>query len=116
MYLLNWNSELHAIEASFGGRIKYLEVRLFAAHLRDQLLRLNDSEFQVWIDTTCVHKIDPVAQMLLDECRETCLEYGASRVTYLTGDRKTADDLTIKRMDQVMHGKERYLAFASMVS
>ncbi|MBL8067864.1 MAG: hypothetical protein JNM28_05400 [Armatimonadetes bacterium] len=112
MYLLTWNKNERKVEASFGGHVTLNEARVFIDELRDILAERKDSHFDVTVDYSTTSFMDePVAQTM-EEAREICLFAGASRVTFITRNEKEAAVLTNSRLQGVLEGRERYMAFA----
>lgn len=111
MYLLTWNSDQNQIEACFGGNVTSGEARVFSEELRDLLMDHTEEPFKVLMDYSTTSRLEKEVRCLLEESRETCLFSGASNVTFVTRDEQEADDLTSARIQSVLEGKERYIAF-----
>ncbi len=113
MYLLTWNPDQNQVEASFGGHITPIEVKVFNEEIRDLLERKRDRSFEVTVDYSTAAPLDTKTMELLSEMREICLFSGASRVTFITRDENEAAVLTNSRLQDVLQGRERYLAYSA---
>lgn len=113
MYLLTWNPDNLTIEANFGGCISKGEALVFVEELRDMLLERNGSEFRVVVDYSTASRLDDDVRRVLEESRETCLFGGAERITFVTRDEAEASVLTNRRLQGVLEGRERYVAFGA---
>lgn len=113
MYLLTWNPDQEQVEASFGGHITPNEVAVFNQEIRELLLSKRDRTFEVTIDYSTAAPMEENVANLFSEMREVCLFSGASRVTFITRDENEAAVLTNSRLQDVLQGRERYLAYSA---
>lgn len=111
MYLLTWNSLDSRIEASFGGSVTSEEVARFGNELQAFLERMRGEAFRVLVDFSTVNDMPKKVEKSLGDSREACLEYGAEKVTFVTGDPDKAEAMTAGRMQNVLEGREQYLPF-----
>lgn len=112
MYLLTWNNSERQIEASFGGHVTVNEAKVFIDELRDLLTERKDSHFDVTVDYSTTSFMDEPVALSMEEAREMCLFSGASRITFVTRNEKEAAVLTNNRLQNVLEGRERYMAYA----
>lgn len=110
MYLLTWNPDGRRFEATFGGIVTPQEADRFLAELL-RVMKEREDDFRVMIDLSTVHDLSKKVERNLLSVRKHCLDSGAEKVTYLTGDLHTADTLTSERMSHVLEGLEQYLAY-----
>ncbi len=113
MYLLNWNPDDQQIEACFGGRVSKGEAMVFCDDLRDTLEEFGQEPFTVVIDYSTASKMEQEVESLLETAREACINHGAGSVTFITRDEDEAERLRKSRIDEVLGGKERYIAFST---
>ena len=112
MYLLNWNPDDKQIEACFGGRVSKGEAMVFCDDLRDMLAEHGNGTFSVLVDYSTASQLESQVEKLLQGARGACLESGAGHVTFVTRDEAEAERLRQERIDSVLAGKERYIAFS----
>jgi len=111
MYLLNWNPTESKIEASFGGYVSVGEATVFAEELRDLIVEAKGNLFAVVVDWSTASRMDSAVLDVLETARESCQFSGASKVTFVARDESEATFLTNRRLQQVLEGKEEYLAY-----
>ncbi|ARU40323.1 hypothetical protein C0431_05140 [bacterium] len=113
MYLLTWNHIDRQIEASFGGKVTLAEANVFMEELRELLADKSDRHFDVMMDYSTSSPMAEDVARTLEEAREMCLFGGASRITFVTRTQNEAAVLTNARLQGVLEGRERYMAFAA---
>lgn len=113
MYLLTWNPIDRQIEASFGGKVTMAEAAVFMDELRDLLKDKSDRHFDVMMDYSTSSTMEEEVANTLEAAREMCLFGGASRITFVTRNQNEAAILTNARLQGVLEGRERYMAFAA---
>mgnify|MGYP000844106749 FL=1 len=112
MYILNWNPEDNRIEASFGGYVTNGEADVFAEEFRDLILDLRDNRFEAIIDFAMVPRMDDRVLNAIKESRDVALFAGAGCVTVIARNEDESANLTDERLQQVLEGRERYVAFS----
>ena len=111
MYILNWNPESQLLEASLGGRLTRGEADCFLDEFSD-ILRSHDKErFQVVLDFAAVSRMDDDVPEVFETARDVAQFAGASIVTIVTRDDDEVTRLTTNRLQQVLEGGERYVAY-----
>jgi len=111
MYLLNWNPNESKIEASFGGHVSVGEANVFAEELRELVVAATDTSFVIVVDWSTASRMDQAVLDVLETARETCLFAGSQKVTFVTRDETEAANLTNRRLQQVLEGREEYVAY-----
>ena len=111
MYILNWNPSERQIEASFGGVITHGESEVFLDELRDLLRTDNLGNFELVLDFAKVSRMDGDVNAAFESAREVAQFSGASMVTFITRNDDEVANLTNGRLQQVLEGTERYVAF-----
>jgi len=112
MYLLTWNPNESRIEASFGGCITKGEAVVFDEELTDMVKSMEGQRFSVLVDYATASRIDEPVKEMLDQSRERCIFGGAAKVTFVTRDEREAQTYTNKRLQEVLEGREEYVAFS----
>ncbi|MBX3096368.1 MAG: hypothetical protein KF812_05855 [Fimbriimonadaceae bacterium] len=112
MYILNWNPEQNLIEASFGGFVTNAEAEVFAEEFREVLLDLGDNRFEAVIDFAMVPRMEDKVLDSIKETRETALFAGANCITFVARNEDETASLVDERLQQVLEGKERYVAYS----
>ncbi len=111
MYLLNWNPTESKIEASFGGYVSVGEANVFAEELRDLVVAMTDSNFVLVVDWSTASRMEQAVLDVLETAREACLFSGSQKIIFVTRDETEAANLTNRRLQQVLEGREEYVAF-----
>lgn len=113
MYLLTWNKIDRQIEASFGGHVTQGEANVFIDELRELLKEKSDCHYDVMVDYSTTSHMEEEVANTLEQAREMCLFGGAQRITFVTRNQNEAAVLTNSRLQGVLEGRERYMAYAS---
>ncbi len=111
MYLLTWNPEQNRIEASFGGFISNGEAIVFQEELTELLREKAHQLFNIMVDYATASRLDDKVRDILEECRESAIFAGAAKVIFVTRDDSEAHAWTDNRLQQVLEGREEYVAF-----
>jgi hypothetical protein len=112
MYILSWNPGEARLEASFGGALTRAEADVFVDELREMLLDLGTERFDLVMDYALTSRMDDGVMDRLFEARATGLFAGAQCVTFVTRSEDEVIDLMDNRLNEVLEGKERYVAFS----
>ena len=109
MYVLNWDPNSQTIEASFGGRLTPGECAVFLDELRERSVA-QGSVAKLFLDFGTVRDTPEHVESCLSEARAAGLFAGAE-VTVVARDEDTAHRLTNERLQEVLEGRERYVAY-----
>ena len=111
MYLMNWNPESRQLDASFGGAVSRAEADVFLKDLRAVLNQEKLSDFEFVLDFAKMKSVDEAASHVFEFAREIAQIAGAKRVTFVTRDDDEVAGFTDSRLQQVLEGNERYVAY-----
>lgn len=110
MYLINWNSEASTLEATFGGRITSGEACVFCDEIQEHISLHGDKGFNLILDYATTSRLDEGVIDYLRTARDAGLAAGASKVSFIARSEQEAIDLTDSRLQEVISGKEEYVA------
>jgi len=111
MYILNWKPESHLLEASLGGRLTSGEAECFLDEI-SEILRSNETAgIEVVLDFAAVSSMDANVSEVLNSVRDVAHFAGARVVTFVTRDDDEMTQFTNDRLQQVLEGAERYVAY-----
>lgn len=99
------------MEASFGGAMTRIEAEVFLDELRDLLKARDLGSFELVLDFAKVSRMDDGVHEVFDFAREVAQFSGANLVTFVTRDDEEVASLTNARLQQVLEGSERYIAY-----
>lgn len=111
MYILNWNPSEQLLEASFGGAVTRGEADVFIDELKDFFRTSDLGEFCIVIDFAKVSRLDDNVAEAFNFARELAQFSGASNVTFVTRNDDEVSELVNGRLQQVLEGTERYVAY-----
>jgi anti-anti-sigma regulatory factor len=111
MYILNWNPTEQQMEASFGGAVTRGEAEVFLDEFRDLLKADDIADFELVVDFAKVSRMDDDVANVFESAREVAKFSGAKLVTFVTRNDDEVVDLTSGRLQQVLEGCERYVAY-----
>ncbi len=111
MYTLNWNPDSQRLEASFGGVVTAGEGQVFLEDLREALESENGSPFAFVLDFATVRSLARGVEDAFSEARDMAKFSGAKEVVFVARDEDEVQRLTEQRLQQVIEGQERYVAY-----
>lgn len=111
MYILNWNPTEQQLEASFGGAVTRAEAEVFLDEFRDVLKSDDICEFEFVVDFAKVSRMDDEVASVLESARDVAKFSGAKLVTFVTRNDDEVINLTHGRLQEVLEGCERYVAY-----
>ncbi|MBL8049215.1 MAG: hypothetical protein JNJ45_11095 [Chthonomonas sp.] len=107
MYLLNWDQENNAIEASLGGVITAGEVSVMVDDLVDEFVAGDVAGWEFVLDTTFVKRFDEGAHDQINRLRDLLAINGA-RLVFVAEDQSLVEALTSQNLQAVLEGREIY--------
>lgn len=111
MYVLNWNPDSHTLEANLGGRLTRAEADCFLDEYNELLATFACDDLQVVVDFALVRNMDSELVDVFDAAREMAQFSGARCVTFVAHDEAEMARFTDGRLQQVLEGCERYVAY-----
>lgn len=111
MYILNWNPSERQVEASFGGVLTRGEADCFLNDLRTLVTAEEVTEFEFVVDYAKVSRMDDDVPQVLDFAREIAQFAGATATVFVTRSEDEVNGWTGARLQQVLEGTERYIAY-----
>lgn len=111
MYILNWNPESQRLEASLGGRLTRGEAECFLDEFSDILRSHEAPDLEVVIDYAAVSRAEDDFEDVVATAREVAQFAGAKVVTFVTRNDDEVTQITNFRLQQVLEGGERYVAY-----
>lgn len=106
MYLVNWNREELVLEASLGGRVTVEEMAVFYEDLRETVDDIGSQSFLLVLDYSRTRPFDPVAEIILAELKDFCLENGAEKIVSVVRDTDDKAAVTTASLQRVLEGIE----------
>ncbi len=111
MYILNWNPNERQVEASFGGVLTRAEADVFMSDLHELLHSEGPNDFEFVVDFGKVSRMDDGVQSVFVLAGELAHNAGASLVTFVTRDEDESVGWTNDRLQHVLEGDERVVAY-----
>jgi hypothetical protein len=112
MYLVSVIEDQAVIEASLGGRIDQLEMKIFAEEIEDVIADMEGESFYLLLDYSKAIPFDSTATVVLDDIKEMAIATGAAKVYSVPQEGTELSDHVASRMQAVLEGKEEFLNFA----
>ncbi|MBS1722180.1 MAG: hypothetical protein JSS66_04135 [Armatimonadetes bacterium] len=109
---MNWNPSVRQVEASFGGVLTRAEADCFLDDLRALLAADEVDSFEFVVDYAKVSRMDDTVPQVLDFAREIAQFSGASATVFVTRNEDEVNGWTGARLQQVLEGTERYVAYS----
>ena len=112
MYLVSVFDDQPVIEASLGGRIDLVEMKIFAEELEEWFEEWNGQPFYLLLDYSKATAFDGKTTQVLNDLKEKALVTGAAKVFSVPQEDSELEDHVSGRMQSVLEGKEEYLMYA----
>jgi hypothetical protein len=112
MYLVSVFDDQPVIEASLGGRVDLVEMKIFAEELEEWFEEWNGQPFYLLLDYSKATAFDGKTTQVLNDLKEKAIETGAAKVFSVPQEDSELEDHVSGRMQFVLEGKEEYLAYA----
>jgi hypothetical protein len=112
MYLVSVLDDQPVIEASLGGRVDLVEMKIFAEELEDLFSDWNGQPFYLLLDYSKATVFDTKTTDALNALKEIAFESGAAKVFSVPQEETELEEHVSARMQTVLEGKEEFLAYA----
>jgi hypothetical protein len=112
MYLVSVLDDQPVIEASLGGRVDLVEMKIFAEELEDLFSDWNGQPFYLLLDYSKANVFDTKTTDALNALKETAFEFGAAKVFSVPQEESELEEHVSARLQTVLEGKEEFLAYA----
>lgn len=113
MYLVSVFDDQPVIEASLGGRVDMVEIKTFSEEVAELFEEWNGQPFYLLLDYSKASKFDKSMDGVLDELKQKAFDNGAAKVFSVPQETTEIEDHISSHLQNVLEGKEEYLAFAS---
>lgn len=113
MYLVTVQEERNLIEASLGGNVDALEIRVFGEELDEVLEGFDGQPYQILLDHSGAKLIEASAMTELGDLKDRWLATGAVRIVCVPRDERDREAHTTARIQTVLEGREEFVAQAS---
>lgn len=110
MYLVSLFEQEAIVEASLGGRVTADEIRVFGEELSELLETFEGRTYSMLLDFSKAKRLDSEAIVALAEVKDQCFEVGANEIVSVTVDEHDAVTHQSLRLQQVLEGRERFVA------
>lgn len=111
MYILDWNPNSRTVEASLGGAVTRNEADVFLSDLQSLVAPEDVANFEFVLDYAKVSRMDDEVFDALSSAREIAKFAGAAHITFVTRHDEDASGWTNARLQEVLEGSERYVAY-----
>src|ERR1041384_8375152 len=112
MYLVSVLDDQPVIEASLGGRVDLVEMKIFAEELEDLFSDWNGQPFYLLLDYSKAVAFDSKTAETLNTLKEKAFEFGAAKVFSVPQEATDIESHVSGSMQNVLEGKEEFLAYA----
>lgn len=109
MYLVSVLDDQPVIEASLGGRVELIEMKLFAEEVESQFETWNGDPFFLVLDYSKTANFDEQTAAVLNRLKDRALRLGAARIVSVPQDDSDLEDHVAGRLQSVLEGREEFL-------